>query len=133
MDTAADRRIAGFFTISNATVVPSSVPTKIAKRLPRYESWGSVRLGRMARDDRYEARGIGPILVARAFAAALAIAQRSGSVALIVDAKNEQLAAWYESLGFAQLLDRPLTLFVTNDTMAAYLVRMEDETLSARR
>lgn len=43
---------------------------------------------------------------------------------MIVDAKNEALAAWYRRLGFQRLVDRSLTLFVTNTTMAAYLERL---------
>lgn len=68
--------------------------------------------------------GLGPILVARAFSVALSIAKASGSFAMIVDAKNEALAAWYRRLGFQRLVDRSLTLFVTNTTMAAYLERL---------
>jgi len=121
LDTAVARRVAGFFTISNATVIPSSIPPKIAKRLPRYDSWGCVKLGRMARDDRYVNHGLGPILVARAFAVALSISESSGSFAMIVDAKNEILTAWYQTLGFERFVDRARTLFVTNATMAEYL------------
>jgi GNAT superfamily N-acetyltransferase len=126
LDTAADRKIAGFFTVSNATVIPTSVPPNISKRLPRYDSWGCVKLGRMARHDDYAGEGVGPILVARALAVALSIAESSGSFAMLVDAKNERLAAWCEGLGFQRLLDRPLALFITNATMAAYLERLKN-------
>ena len=40
---------------------------------------------------------------------------------MIVDAKNEILTAWYQTLGFERFVDRARTLFVTNATMAAYL------------
>jgi ribosomal protein S18 acetylase RimI-like enzyme len=124
VDTQANRKIAGFFTISNATVIPESVPPAIAKRLPRYNSWGCVKLGRMARDDAYADQGLGPILVARAFAIALAISDSSGSFALLVDAKNDRLVSWYEELGFRRLLDHPRSLFITNSTMRAYLTAL---------
>ncbi len=126
LDTQASRKIAGFFTVSNATVIPTSVPTTIAKRLPRYDSWGCVKLGRMARDDGYASQGLGTILVARAFAVALAISQTSGSFALVVDAKNDRLVSWYGKLGFKPLLDHPRALVIANDTMAAYLKRISD-------
>jgi GNAT superfamily N-acetyltransferase len=121
LDTHADDKIAGYFTLSNAVVIPQNIPPAIAKRLPRYDSWGCVKLGRMARDDAYANQGLGPTLVARAFDAALAIAKASGSFALLVDAKNDPLVSWYESLGFTRLVDHPRGLFIMNATMAAYL------------
>jgi ribosomal protein S18 acetylase RimI-like enzyme len=78
----------------------------------------------MARHDAYAQQGVGPILIARAFAQTLTIAQSSGSFALIVDAKNDALAKWYERLGFTPFLDRPRQLFIPNGVMAAYLERM---------
>ncbi len=78
----------------------------------------------MARHDDYLGQGVGVILVARALAVALSISETSGSFAMIVDAKNDKLAAWYESLGFQRLVDRPLALFVTNAAMATYLERL---------
>jgi ribosomal protein S18 acetylase RimI-like enzyme len=123
LDTEANGKIAGFFTLSNASVIPGNLPRSIAKRLPRYDSWGCVKLGRMARDDAYANRGMGPILVAHAFAAALTVAEYSG-FALLVDAKNDRLVSWYEALGFRQLMDRPRSLFIMNATMAAYLERL---------
>jgi ribosomal protein S18 acetylase RimI-like enzyme len=124
LDIGAGRKIAGFFTLSNASVIPANVPSALAKKLPRYDSWGCVRLGRLARDDAYANRGIGPILLAHAFQVALAIATRSGSFAMLVDAKNDGLATWYERLGFQRLTDRRHTLVISNATMAAYHERL---------
>jgi GNAT superfamily N-acetyltransferase len=121
LDTTQSDCIAGYFTISNTTLVPASVPLDISKKLPRYESWGAVKLGRMARHDEYDGLGLGSILVLRAFSVALSIAERSGSFALVVDAKNERLAAWYVDRGFRALPESPLTVFITNSQMAAYL------------
>ncbi len=124
LDTHAEEKIAGYFTLSNSVVIPRDIPPAIAKRLPRYESWGCVKLGRMARDDAYSNHGLGPILVARAFDAALEIAKMAGSFALLVDAKNDRLVSWYESLGSTRLVDHPWGLFIVNAAMAAYLERL---------
>lgn len=124
IDTTLDGRIAGYFTVSNTILVPDVVPADIAKRLPRYDSWGAVKLGRMARDDRYAEFSLGPVLLAEAFAIALSISEQSGSFALVVDAKNEQLAAWYAKHGLRRLLDAPRKLFITNANMALILERL---------
>jgi len=117
----ANDRIAGYFTIANATVVPASIPKPIARKLPTYDRWPAVKLGRMARHDEYAGQGIGPILVARAFAIALEVAKKSATFALLVDAKNPALAAWYASLGFQPFTDAPLSLFILNRTMREYV------------
>ena len=124
VDSASKSRIAGYFTLSNTILVPDAVPVDVAKRLPRYDSWGAVKLGRMARDDRYAKLGLGPILLARAFEVALSVSAQSGSFALVVDAKNEQLAAWYVKHGLRPLPDTPLKLFITNTGMALILDSM---------
>jgi len=121
LDTSQGDRIAGCFTISNTTLIPARVPLDIAKKLPRYDSWGTVKLGRMARHDEYAGLGLGSILIVRAFSVALSIAEQSGSLALVVDAKNETLAAWYVSQGLRALPESPLTLFITNAQMAAFV------------
>lgn len=121
LDTTQGDRIAGYFTISNTTLIPALVPVDVAKKLPRYDSWGAVKLGRMARHDEYAGLGPGSILIVRAFSVALSVAEQSGSLALVVDAKNETLAAWYVNQGFRPLPESPLTLFITNAQMAAYV------------
>ena len=125
LDSENERRIAGYFTLSNTALIPSTVPVSIAKKLPRYDSWGALKLGRMARHDDYAEMGIGPILIARAFQTALTIEKQTGSFALVVDAKNSALASWYASLGFISLIDSPLRLFIPNHLMAGYLRRLE--------
>ncbi len=124
VDSVSQGRIAGYFTVSNTILVPESVPPDVAKRLPTYDSWGAVKLGRMARDDRYAEFGLGPILLLRAFEIALSVSEQSGSFALVVDAKNEQLAAWYAQHGLRPLPATPLKLFITNANMALVLESM---------
>jgi len=121
LDTRQGHRIAGYFTISNSSLVPERVPPKLARKLPRYDSWGVVKLGRMARNDDYASAGVGTLLIARAFSQAISIAAQSGSFALVVNAKNEQLAKWYAAHGFEPLPDSPLTLIIANAAMAAYI------------
>ncbi|MDP9024509.1 MAG: hypothetical protein M3N13_03920 [Candidatus Eremiobacteraeota bacterium] len=75
----------------------------------------------MARHDDYAGSGLGAILVAHAFNLALDVAKRSGSFSLVVDAKNLDLSRWYVALGFTPFIDKPLMLFIVNETMKSYL------------
>ncbi len=126
LDSERDGKVAGYFTLSNARIVPGTLPKNVERKFNRYPDWGALKLGRMARDDSYEGQGIGPILIARAFDVALRIANDSGSIALTVDAKNAGLVAWYEALGFKRFIDAELRLFITNEAMIAYLAAFEN-------
>lgn len=121
VDIERERKVAGYFTLSNSRIVPGELPPNIERKMNRYRDWGALKLGRMARDDSYRDEGIGAILVARAFDIALRIASDSGSIALIVDAKNDRLVRWYQDLGFTPFPDAQRALFITNAAMAAYL------------
>ena len=40
------------------------------------------------------------------------VAEQAGGVALLIDAKNDDAAAWYEGYGALRLLDAPLSLLL---------------------
>lgn len=127
LDTEHNHKIAGYFTLSNCRIVPDTLPGNVARKLNTYPDWGATKLGRMARDDSYHGSDIGTILVARAFYVALQVAELSGTVALVVDAKNDGLVSWYQDRGFISLLDASRTLFITNANMRAYLAAIESQ------
>jgi GNAT superfamily N-acetyltransferase len=125
LDTESNQKIAGYFTLSNCRVVPGTLPGNVARKRNAYPDWGATKLGRMARDESYHGSDVGTILVARAFQVALRVAELSGTVALIVDAKNDRLVSWYHDRGFMPLLDASRTLFIMNANMRAYLAAIE--------
>lgn len=122
IDMQADpAKIAGYFTLSSETIVPIDLPPGIAKRYPRYPRWGAVKLGRMARDDAYSGQHLGVTLVRAAFEILLRI-KDIGAIAMVVDAKNADLAHWYErTCGFAPFATKPLTLYIMKPTMEELL------------
>lgn len=107
---AADGRLAGYYTLASASVLLSALPTSLGKKLPRYPSLPTVRMGRLAVDQAFAGRGLGGALLADA----LERAARSeiAAYALVVDAKDETAAAFYRHHGFAALPDSPLCLFM---------------------
>jgi hypothetical protein len=48
-------------------------------------------------------------------------AEQVGGVVLVIDAKNEKVAAWYASFGAVPLLDAPLSLELPLATIEAAL------------
>ncbi len=49
IDTENDRKIAGYFTLSNARIVPQTLPRNVAKKLNTYPDWGATKIGRWKR------------------------------------------------------------------------------------
>jgi GNAT superfamily N-acetyltransferase len=70
-----------------------------------------------------QGRGLGGDLLLAAGDRALAVAQEVGVVALGIDAQDERAANWYERFGALRLLDDPLRLVLSLDTIRAALNR----------
>jgi GNAT superfamily N-acetyltransferase len=97
-------------------------PAEITKKLGRYEV-PAFRLGRLAVSLSAQGRGLGGDLLFAAGERALAVAREVGGVALAIDAKDERAASWYERFGALRLLDDPLKLVLSLDTIRAALNR----------
>ncbi len=105
----APAHILGFYTLSPASLDYARTPALARKGLARYDV-PVFRLGRLAVDRSVQGRGLGGALLLRAAHRCLRVAQDVGGVALLIDAKNEQAARWYESYGALALGDAPLSL-----------------------
>jgi GNAT superfamily N-acetyltransferase len=102
-------RILGFYTLSPASIEFSRAPAVVSRGLGRYEI-PVYRLGRLAVDRSVQGRGLGGRLLLRAAERCMTVAQEVGGVALLIDAKDDNKARWYESYGALRLLDAPLSL-----------------------
>ena len=102
--------VAGFYTLSAASIPVHDLPPDITKRLPRYPVLPAVRIGRLAVDTRFKGRKLGAALLADAAARALVAAP--ASFTLLVDAKNAAAISFYEHHGFLRLASQPQTLFL---------------------
>jgi ribosomal protein S18 acetylase RimI-like enzyme len=107
---ADGQRIAGYYTLASAGLLLAELPASTGKKLPRYPTVPAVRMGRLAVDQAFKGHGLGGALLADA----LDRAARSeiAAYAMIVDAKDEAAAAFYQHHGFIALPDSPLTLFL---------------------
>ncbi|WP_083269082.1 GNAT family N-acetyltransferase [Bosea vaviloviae] len=60
-------------------------------------------LGRLAVDRQWQGQGYGDALIVHAFKTTRAAAQQIGILGMIVDAKDEKAAGFYEGFGFRRL------------------------------
>lgn len=102
--------IAGYYTLASSSVALSDLPTALAKKLPRYPLVPAVRMGRLAVSTAHRGTGLGAALLANA----LQRASRAdiAAYALVVNAKDEQAAAFYSHHGMVCLPDTQLTMFL---------------------
>ena len=110
------KNIAGFYTLSAAQIPLINLPEQLAKKMPRYDAVPASRLGRLAIDKHYQGRGLGQALIADALKKS---ARDSMAVyAMLVDAKDDNAAAFYRHHGFIPCTGKPQTLFLPLKTLS---------------
>ena len=105
-----DQSIAGYYTLASASLLLTDLPASVGKKLPRYPTVPTVRMGRLAVHQAFKGQCLGGALLADA----LDRAARSeiAAYALMVDAKDEAAAAFYRHHGFIALPHAAQTLFL---------------------
>jgi ribosomal protein S18 acetylase RimI-like enzyme len=98
----AENRIAGFYTLSSAVILVGDLPLETVKKLkwPRYPELPATLIGRLARDINFAGQGIGELLLMDALRRPLDLTSLSGSLAVVVDPKNEAARTFYAKYGF---------------------------------
>lgn len=109
---AALHQIAGFYTLSSSSVRLSDWPEAVRKKLPRYPRVPVTLLGRLGISTSYRGQRLGERLLVDALRRSVVASRAVGSVAVIVDAKDEEVAAFYLKYGFIPLSEHPLRLFL---------------------
>ncbi len=114
------KKVLGYCSLSPASIAYERTPEVIKRGLARHEV-PVFRLSRLAVDVSVQGQGLGGQLLLAAGRRCLLVASQAGGVALLIDAKNEQVARWYESFGAVSLLDAPLSLLLPFKTIHAAL------------
>lgn len=98
--------VAGFYTLSAASVAAETLPEALRKRLPRYPVPAAL-LGRLAVSRQAQGRGLGSILLADACKRVAAASETLAVATILVDAKSPEVAAFYQHFGFIELPGQP--------------------------
>jgi ribosomal protein S18 acetylase RimI-like enzyme len=102
--------VAGYYTLSAASIPMTDLPAEQARKLPRYPVLPAALIGRLAVDRRHQGRQLGAALLFDAIARA--IRADAAVFALVVDAKDEAAARFYRHHGFQEFSGRALRLFL---------------------
>ena len=111
-------RICGYFTLASATLELEELPKAVRRTLPRYRPMPALKLGRMAVSDDFRGHDLGTILIEEAFRICVRLRASIGFVALLVDAKTDELVKYYEKRGFMRFPERQRSLYIMQATMA---------------
>lgn len=99
VDDVAPTEILGYCSLAAAQLSLADLQPEDRKRLPRYPV-PAVRVGRLAVAVDAQRRGIGRLLIGHAVNCALALRGQLGVRVLLVDALNDEAAAFYRRHGF---------------------------------
>jgi len=116
VDTAPGK-LAGYYTLSTFSIVPASLPEAMSGKLPRYEAFRAILIGRLAVDRRYHGQGFGRLLLVDALLRSREISRRVGAMAVVADAKDDAARSFYERYGFTRFVDHEYRLFLLMSTI----------------
>jgi GNAT superfamily N-acetyltransferase len=115
-----NKTILGYYSLSPASIAYTRTPELVRRGLARHDV-PAFRLARLAVDLKVQGQGLGGQLLLSAGKRCLVASADVGGVALLIDAKNSRVAAWYASYGALPLLDAPLSLLLPLTTVEAAL------------
>jgi GNAT superfamily N-acetyltransferase len=115
--TPDGRTIAGYYTLSQFSIRLHDIPPETARRLTRYPEVPATLLGRLAVSDEYRGRGLGEKLLLDALQRCLHHSRQIASLAVVVDAKNDEARRFYLRYGFLDLPGVPNRLFIPMGTI----------------
>ncbi|XBS70074.1 GNAT family N-acetyltransferase [Acerihabitans sp. KWT182] len=102
--------ILGFYALASALVLLDELPQRLAKRFPRQIP--VTRLGRLAVRSDVQGQGLGKLLLIDAINKARNAALVVGSAGIMVDAKDDAAACFYQTYGFIPCGLQPRMLFM---------------------
>lgn len=111
-------KIVGYYSLSSASVLLDALPEDISRRLGKQPLVPATLLGRLAVSVKHSGQGLGGRLLWDALSRSEDTSRAIGSVAVVVDAKDEPAAKFYDRYGFRRFAENPLRLFIPMATIA---------------
>lgn len=118
---AEGETVIGYYSLSAHSVSRENLPKDI--KLGGYQDIPFLLLGRLAVDKNYQGQGFGDTLIFHAFKTTQEAAERVGILGIIVDAKDENAASFYEGFGFVRLQGGSRRLVLNISALSAFLVK----------
>jgi ribosomal protein S18 acetylase RimI-like enzyme len=118
-------RVVGYFSLTMGSVLRAEAPAKLV-RGTAYPV-GMVLLARLAVDKSQQRRGVGAMLLAEALRKAVAAGEVVAARLIVVDAVDDDAAAFYQRYGFVRAPEHPLRFYRRMKDVRASLDSPADE------
>jgi len=102
--------VVGYFSLAMGSVRRADAPTRLVRAMPAYPV-RMVLLARLAVHRLHQGRGLGTLLLAEALRKAVAAGEAAAARLVVVDAADEQAAAFYAHHGFDAAPEHPMRLY----------------------
>jgi GNAT superfamily N-acetyltransferase len=114
-----DLAVRGYYTLLAGQLEHHQATAETRRGLSRHFPIPVAVLARLAVDSRYQATGLGALLLDDALGRICRAADQVAVRAVVVHAADQNAAAFYERFGFKTLSTAPRTLMVTLDALRA--------------
>lgn len=125
--TPDGKSVSGYYTLSQYSIELDEIPESIAKKLTRQPLVPTTLIGRLARSHALKGQRIGELLLMDALHRSLLNSNQVASWAVVVDAKDEDAAKFYEHYGFIRLPNIPKRLFLPMKTIEKMFEAKENQ------
>ncbi|RXF67576.1 GNAT family N-acetyltransferase [Arcticibacter tournemirensis] len=96
----------GYYTLSGNSTPREDFPEELIKKLPRsYSDLPTILLGRLAIDKTFKGKGFGEYLLIDALNQCVALSEKVGTLAVMVDPIDQSAERFYERYQFIKLPD----------------------------
>lgn len=97
-----DTVVSGYYTLSSNSILSSDLNDDIKRKLPKYPLLPATLVGRLAVNKTVHSKGIGKTLLLDALFRAYDNSSKIGSMAVVVDALNQNAEQFYQHFGFTK-------------------------------
>jgi len=108
--------ISGYYTLSCTGIPTADLPDEIRKRIP-YDLAPAILLGRFAIAEDAQGQNLGKLLLIDALKRSLEVSRSAAATGVVVDAKDENAASFYEHMGFIRFKENQLRLYLPMKTI----------------
>jgi ribosomal protein S18 acetylase RimI-like enzyme len=105
-----DADVAGYVSLTTGSIRREAPPRRRARGMPRHPI-STILIARLAVDRRHQGAQIGSRLLAEALRLVVAASDTAAARLVVVDASDEQAAAFYRRSGFIDVPENPGRLF----------------------
>ncbi|HHF7367442.1 TPA: GNAT family N-acetyltransferase [Legionella bozemanae] len=107
-----NNQVAGYYTLSSSSIELTDLSDNLQSKLPQYPLLPATLIGRLAVDLKYQKQTLGELLLIDALKRSYQNAIEIASIAVIVEAINDNAIKFYKKYGFVPILSNESKLYL---------------------